>query len=286
LSTKVPPRTETGPERASVEISSLSPSSHVDFSPSPNALGISGWRDVHSSSFEPEEIEDLPESEATLVSSLTPVDFHGEQPIFVDPSELSPIAGSPELSPATSTALTNWSIEPRLSYSLSPSDHDNATSFFFRNYIVKQRHPDSTRGFLEVLHDLYNGANPSSLLHQATHAVSLASYSNFHKSNTLRSEGRKLYGKALKRLNSSIHSPQVVSSDETLMSILLFAFYEQLTYHASTKTIWTRHVNGAAAIIGMRGKNKFQSRQSLQLFRAVRTLMVCFTHICYSMIKG
>jgi hypothetical protein len=264
-------------DRPAVDIPRLSSSGHADISSSPHGIESPFWTDRRSSSSEPEEFEELPTEEYNTRNPFPPmVEVEDNLPIFVDPADLSPIAVSPDLSPTTSIALSNWSIGSKVPLGLSLSDQVSATSFFFRNYIVRDRHPDSSRGFFEILHDFYNSAGSSSLLHQATHAVSLASYSNYHKSEALRAEGRKTYGKALQRLNSSIQDPKVVSSDETLMSVLLFAFYEQVTYHASTKTIWTRHVNGAAAIVGMRGQSQFDSPQSLQLFRAVRTLMVRF----------
>ena len=103
-----------------------------------------------------------------------------------------------------------------------------AVPYFFHKHVLWRRHFDSQRGFLELLGEMYDEARPNSLLHEATRSVSLGAMSNAYKSRPLRCEAQKTYGKALQDLALAIQSPTLATSDELLMTILLFALYEVL----------------------------------------------------------
>jgi len=159
-------------------------------------------------------------------------------------------------------------------WSLSVPKDIWATSFFFRSHIFLPRHKDTIRGFLQSLPPMYEDSSPESLLHKAVHVVSLGALSNALKSAPLRSEARREYGKALQELGFTIQSPSFATSNETLMSILLFALYEQITGNYSSRTAWTRHINGAVTLVRIRGQNQMLDPTSRRLFCAVRTSMV------------
>ena len=59
-----------------------------------------------------------------------------------------------------------------------------------------------------------------------------------------------------------------------LMSILLFALYEQVTGSYSSRTAWTRHTIGAVSLVKLRGQDQMLDPISRRLFCAVRTSMV------------
>jgi hypothetical protein len=148
------------------------------------------------------------------------------------------------------------------------------TSLFFKNHVSWPRHDDSERGFLEALPSMYQKSSASSLLHKAVNALALGTLSNARMSTPLRCEARREYGKALQELGVAIKSVSLATSDETLMSILLFAVYEQITWSYPSRTAWTRHVNGAVTLVKLRGQSQMANPLSKRLFRAVRTLMV------------
>jgi hypothetical protein len=175
------------------------------------------------------------------------------------------------ISPADYFAWANGGSIP---WSLSVPKDISATSFFFQSHITWPKHDDSVRGFLEALPPMYKQSSPNSLLHKAVYAVSLGALSNARKSTPLRVEARREYGTALQELGVAIKSPSSATSDETLMSILLFALYEQITWSYSSRTAWTRHINGAVTLVKLRGQNQMENITSRRLFRAVRTLMV------------
>jgi hypothetical protein len=149
-----------------------------------------------------------------------------------------------------------------------------AVGFFFKNLVQMPRSKDSLRGYVEVLGPMYVKAKADSLLHQATQALALASLSNGRKSPLLRVEARKIYGNALREVGLAIKDPQAAKSDEVLMSILLFSLYEAITSTDESRTVWTRHINGAVTLVKLRGEEQLKNPTSLHLFRAVRASMV------------
>jgi hypothetical protein len=87
-------------------------------------------------------------------------------------------------------------------------------------------------------------------------------------------EARKLYAKGLKDTGEAIRDPEQAKSDELLMAILLFSLYESITSTDGSRTVWTRHINGAVTLVKMRGEKIKSNPTSLHLFRAVRAHMV------------
>jgi len=150
-----------------------------------------------------------------------------------------------------------------------------AVAFFFRHLVQMPRSKDSLRGYIEVLGPMYTNARANSILHQATHALALASLSNGQKSPLLRVEARKLYGRALRDVGDAIKDPVLARSNEILMSIMLFSLYEAITSTDESRTVWTRHINGAVTLVKLRGESIKKDPTSLHLFRAVRASMVC-----------
>jgi hypothetical protein len=178
----------------------------------------------------------------------------------------------------TDTFLTDpWEMETKLGMNLSLSNTPSeitAIPYFFRKHVLMHRHLDTQRGFLELLPQMFDEARPSSLLHKATYALALGAMSNAYKSPVMRCEARKNYGRALQELGAAIQNPSMATSDEVLMSILLFSLYEQITLNLMQKTQWTSHIHGAVTLVKLRGKDQFQSPRSAHLFRAVRNLML------------
>ena len=106
------------------------------------------------------------------------------------------------------------------------SEEIQATSFFFRNFVLLPRQTDATRGFLAVLLPFYNRAGSDSPIHRATTAVALTALANFPDKAYLGDQAAFQYGKALRQVNDLIVNPVVAKSDEVLLTILLFGLYE------------------------------------------------------------
>lgn len=101
-----------------------------------------------------------------------------------------------------------------------------AVTYFFKNHVIRNRHEDSQRSFIELLVALYDSADLSSLLHKAIYAVSLTLLANAQKDNKLRTESKKQYSRALKDLSSAIRDPRTATLDETVATVLLFSLCE------------------------------------------------------------
>jgi hypothetical protein len=110
-----------------------------------------------------------------------------------------------------------------------------AVPFFFRNFVSLPQQADSMRGYLELLVPLYNGASPSSALHLATMAVSLAACSNIPGRQSLLADAARKYGEALGKLNEDLRDPAAAKSDESILATLLFSLYEVSQIAASAR---------------------------------------------------
>ncbi|KAF2195344.1 hypothetical protein K469DRAFT_698926 [Zopfia rhizophila CBS 207.26] len=167
-----------------------------------------------------------------------------------------------------------WGLENGIAPTIATSPEVEAVPFFFRNFVSLPQQAESMRGFLELLVPLYNQARPSSALHLATNAVSLAACGNYPGRQDLLREAATVYGKALRKVNEDLKDPVVSKSDETVLAILLFSLYETIMSTNDTIAAWGNHVDGAVALTKLRGADQFKNPMSHDVFRAVRTMMI------------
>lgn len=255
-------------------------------SESPRSEKLEWLEESQSSSSRPQSSRRSPQAQYTPPQS-TGLNFHWANPIeprIYDPDEASPVqhqsflpVAEDEDDRATKNQLQLFSPNVPLPRSLDSAGQrrNYAVGFFFKNLVQMPRSKDSLRGYVEVLGPMYINAKCDSLLHQATQALALASLSNGRKSPLLRVEARKIYGNALREVGLAIKDPQAARSDEVLMSIMLFSLYEAITSTDESRTVWTRHINGAVTLVKLRGEEQLKNPTSLHLFRAVRASMVC-----------
>jgi hypothetical protein len=161
-----------------------------------------------------------------LTQEASPV-FGGFSP-FLDQNgvlQLSPIEFSPKefqvVNPVVDPVV-NSSFLWNIAYPKEPT----AIGFFIIHHAHRRRHEDSQRGFMELLECAYGQTSSTSLLHKATYALSLGALSNSQQSLSLRIEARREYGRAIKELSVAIKDPLLATTDETLMTILMFSLYE------------------------------------------------------------
>jgi hypothetical protein len=168
-------------------------------------------------------------ADTSLVS--TPIKGTASSPMFIDFStQMDQLPMSP-ISPIDVTEkyqqnYMNYHYGTEFLWGISAPQDSFAVSYFFQNHVIRNRHIDSQRGYMELLPQMYEHARSSSLLHKAANAVGLGAVSNAQKSTTLRCEARSQYGKALKELSLAIKDPVLATLDETLMTILLFSLCE------------------------------------------------------------
>ncbi|KAK8227515.1 hypothetical protein HDK77DRAFT_448540 [Phyllosticta capitalensis] len=157
---------------------------------------------------------------------------------------------------------------------IQTSIETQATSFFFQNFVLLPQKSNTVDSFLNVLVPYYNSANISSALHLATNAVSLSAFSNYPGRGPMSQEAARAYGKALRKVGEALQNPASAATDETILSILLFALYESIMSTNDSITAWKNHVTGAVTLTKLRGADGFLSDQSRKIFLAVRAMML------------
>lgn len=60
--------------------------------------------------------------------------------------------------------------------------------------------------------------------------------------------------------------------------IMLITSFQSIKASDRSIKAWSNHVDGAVALVCARGTEQFSNAQSVSLFRAVRTVMVCRTN--------
>jgi hypothetical protein len=206
---------------------------------------------------------------------------------YLDSSSMAHTPLTP--TPTEETPLNNYSVWPapatyvrsNLLWGISAPQHISTISYFFHSHVLRQRHADTQKGFLELLGPMYAKSSPGSLLHRATYAVAMGCLSATQNSVSLKSEARKEYGNVLIELSSGIKTPKENAMNEMILSILLCSLCEQITGNTHSESnisvdprAWTRHVSGAVALVKMRGRKQLADEESRRLFRAVRSQML------------
>lgn len=156
----------------------------------------------------------------------------------------------------------------------NPVIEEQATTFFFNNFVLTPRSKETTRGFLETLGPLLQDAGDGSALHLATQAVAMSTLANWPGRRHLISKAQSLYTRALTAIQHDIQSPQQAVSDSTLLTVLMFSMYESVTSSEHSVQAWAKHIDGAVTIVKARGTKQFDDARALLLFRAVRTQML------------
>lgn len=121
---------------------------------------------------------------------------------------------------------------------------------------------------------MFDQTKEGSALRLATQAVAISALANEPQRGQLRQLAARHYGRALAATQVAIQDPKEAISDATLISILLFALYESITPSDHSTTCWTKHIDGAVAIVKARGTEQFTNPQSLSLYRSVRAQML------------
>ncbi|PYI04189.1 C6 finger domain protein [Aspergillus sclerotiicarbonarius CBS 121057] len=102
-------------------------------------------------------------------------------------------------------------------------------------------------------------------------SVGTAMLSRVRKSAPLKIAAEKEYGHALQLLASAVSDKQQAKDNSTLAAVLMLAIFEVVT-NSGARFIdnWTNHINGAAALLELRGVEQLQEEQGLQLFLQLR----------------
>lgn len=103
---------------------------------------------------------------------------------------------------------------------------DIALEFVFNNFSSCPRHPESTRGYLELLPELYRTAEQGSALRLVAHAMALTTWGLYTQDIALMTLTKQVYGKAICEVRKILLYAQEDKSDQLLMCMLLLVAIE------------------------------------------------------------
>lgn len=98
-------------------------------------------------------------------------------------------------------------------------------------------------------------------------AVGFASFSNIVGAPEIMKLARQSYTVALRGTNAALRSPTEAVKDSTLLSIMVLGLFETVTgYNQRSLAAWAAHINGAAALVNMRGVEQLYNPNGLRMF--------------------
>lgn len=101
-------------------------------------------------------------------------------------------------------------------------------------------------------------------------AVGLASFSNSVHAPELMIRARRDYVTALQLTNAALRSPSEVKKDSTLFAVMILSIFETVTgNNERSLAAWTEHINGAAALVKLRGEEQFNTQAGKRMFLQV-----------------
>jgi hypothetical protein len=176
-------------------------------------------------------------------------------------------------------------------FRLAVTPEDQALNFFLHHYVVHESgrtptHPDC-QGII------YKRATEPGYLANLIHAVGLSGLSYMRNAPALTDAATQAFSRALRGICAALLEPSEASSDQMLVAVMLLALYEvshlshagQLddsinlkqtaTFNPSANlSSWSRHVDGALALIQLRGAGQLRNRIGRSIFLHLRTEIV------------
>ncbi|PYH96951.1 hypothetical protein BO71DRAFT_439211 [Aspergillus ellipticus CBS 707.79] len=151
---------------------------------------------------------------------------------------------------------------------MPPSLDEIGVNYFLHNFVISNQSP--SRGFLNYVPAVFSADAEHPTLVASMAAVGLVALANSSRQPDLIAHARVKYSEAIRNVNSALASPVDCVKDSTLMSIISLGVFE----HVSNFRSWVRHVQGAAALVVVRGRKQFSSPAAIFMFNQVRADMV------------
>ena len=148
-------------------------------------------------------------------------------------------------------------------HNLFPTVEELALACFTTNFSTWLRHLDPAQR-------IHNQGNVGKHLLVSMSAVGLASFSNTMHAPELMARARAQYVSALQLTNAALKSPTDVLEDSTLSSVMVLSVFETVTgSNAQSFEHWQEHINGAAALVEVRGVEQLKTPAGLRMFLQV-----------------
>lgn len=146
-----------------------------------------------------------------------------------------------------------------------------ARDAFFSHYVT------SSAKTWDFLAQYYNPVDGPSYLSSSIDACSLAYLAHEVCSDAALTAGREKYVSALHATTKALKCPREASKDTTILASLLLDLFEKITYNEpQTRNTWTDHINGALALVQLRGLDKFRGESDIRvLVRLFTNHLIC-----------
>ncbi|KAF5584806.1 hypothetical protein FPCIR_8523 [Fusarium pseudocircinatum] len=155
-------------------------------------------------------------------------------------------------------------------FRLAVTPEDQALHFFFHHYVVPESgrsptHPDC-HGII------YKRVAEPGYLANLINAVGLAGLAYSKNAPTLVDSARHAFSRALHGICAALVDPSEAASDQMLVAVMLLALFETITLHPTADlSPWSRHADGALALIQVRGAGQLRNRIGRSIFLHLRT---------------
>ena len=179
---------------------------------------------------------------------------------------------------------------PMTQPSLRASPEEQATCFFFQNYVLQQ--DAFSRGSFQYLSDIYESEEIGSALADSVASLGLVGLGHLWGASNVLANATAKYNSALKTISMQLRTIERAKSDQTIIAIMLLGLYEvyfptrdscfnfltlRQTNTCNSKhsmETWTRHITGASALLQLRGKEQLRTPVGYHLFIHLRTQVV------------
>ncbi|KAL2061307.1 hypothetical protein VTL71DRAFT_7580 [Oculimacula yallundae] len=162
---------------------------------------------------------------------------------------------------------------PVISFNLGTSPDDQATCFFFQNYVLQE--DMFSRGNFQYLSDIYGCEEIGSALADSVASLGLVGLAHFWGASSILANATIKYNSALKTISTHLRTIAGAKSDQTIIAIMLLGLYETNTCNSRhSMETWTRHITGASALLQLRGREQWRTPIGYHLFIHLRTQVI------------
>jgi hypothetical protein len=158
-------------------------------------------------------------------------------------------------------------------YSMSSALEERARCFFAANSVMWSP-------TFNLVEGMFTQTSGDEHLLASINAVGLASFAHSVHAPELMVRARQDYILALRLTHLALRSPVEAKKDSTLFAVMILSVFETIAGTSEHSLVaWTEHIQGAAAIIKLRGLDQFKTDTGRRLFQQVTSnLMIsCLT---------
>ncbi|ORY13038.1 hypothetical protein BCR34DRAFT_562645 [Clohesyomyces aquaticus] len=175
----------------------------------------------------------------------------------------------------TTTPVYPKNLDPHMwptgiSPGLSQPINEIGAHFFFANYTCDE--PPLSKEYITWLMQMYTEGNNNYALRASVEAAGMAGLSNIFDAPDIASKSKEHYGRALAATNRALSNPVEASTDMTLAAVTFLGLFEFVTIenwdHYGS---WAAHIEGAAALLQLRGEEQFSYERGGQLYMQLRS---------------